>query len=244
MKGKLIVFEGADGTGTTTQSRLFADRLKESIGKDRVLLTYEPSNDVVGGLIRRMLSKELDALPPDGMAHLFCANRINHLHTVILPAIREGKFVVCDRFSPSTVVYQSVHLVDTIPGLFNDGLTEQRMRDLKTLVQWPQNMTSMVEPLITFWLVASQVAIASRLVARRTEAGLEGDELYEGIDTRMKIAELYNKYDHVFPGEFTRIDTEVGLKETAEECWQRFMDQLEILTGPSLNPDNLLVDLV
>ena len=223
MRGKLIVFEGADGTGTTTQARVFADRLSNVLGKDRVIDTFEPSDDVVGQLIRKMLSREIEALPPDGMTHLFMANRANHVENVIQPALEAGKYVVCDRYYPSTIVYQTVHLIKGIQDSLGSKRVEKRM---KVLSDVSESMTSPEEPEITFWLVASQMEIAARLAARRKSEGAIDDELYEGLDTRFKIAELYETFDQMFPGKFTKVDTGVGIFQTSETCWDIFEESL------------------
>jgi dTMP kinase len=223
MKGKLIVFEGADGTGTTTQSKIFAERLSEVIGEDRVVLTYEPSDDVVGQLIRKMLTKKEKALSPDGMTHLFWANRISHLDTIVKPALNAGKFVVCDRYCPSTVVYQSVHLAEKASDVHQEMRIGSRMIQLKEIAHWGSGV---IEPYLMFWLVANPGEVTSRLLARREAEGVVGDELYEGIETRLKIAELYHKYGEMFPHEWEKVHTEVGIEQTSEICWETFLERI------------------
>lgn len=109
MTGTFIVFDGPDGSGTTRQSGLLADRLR-SRGMN-VLLTAEPSSSPIGKEIRQMLHRE--TMPsPDAIQLLFCADRANHVSTVIEPALAKGQIVISDRYSLSTIVYGAAQGVD------------------------------------------------------------------------------------------------------------------------------------
>jgi len=105
MPGCFIVLDGTDGCGKSTQARLLAEALKER-GKD-VVLTLEPGDTNVGAKIRDILldpdTGDMDALTE---ALLFCADRAEHVSTVIRPALQAGKTVICDRFASATAVYQ------------------------------------------------------------------------------------------------------------------------------------------
>ena len=101
-----IVFEGPDGSGTSTQSKLFCDRL-QSEGKN-VVLTAEPTQNAIGTYIRSLLQE--NTLPSaDAMQLLFCADRAHHVAEVVSPALNSGAIVVCDRYILSTLIYGSVH---------------------------------------------------------------------------------------------------------------------------------------
>jgi dTMP kinase len=102
MKGKFIVLEGPDGSGTTTQSRLLAETLRAQ-GED-VVLTAEPTDCSIGKFIREQLSlKTIDS--PSALQLLFCADRAWHIEKVIKPALEAGKTVISDRYVISTLVY-------------------------------------------------------------------------------------------------------------------------------------------
>lgn len=107
MKGKFIVFEGIDGAGLTTQSTLLEKYLK-SKGLN-VLLTKEPTNSLIGGLIRAALKKEWKT-SNDVLQLLFSADRAHHLNQEIIPALRDGKIVISDRYFLSTIAYGMVEL--------------------------------------------------------------------------------------------------------------------------------------
>lgn len=102
MKGKLIVLEGPDGSGTTTHSTLLAEKLR-SKGQD-VLLTAEPTDSPIGLFIRDQLKKK-DVDSASALQLLFCADRAWHIERVIRPALETGKIVISDRYVISTLVY-------------------------------------------------------------------------------------------------------------------------------------------
>ena len=103
--GKFITFEGGEGSGKSTQARVLADRLRQR-GLD-VKVTREPGGSPFAERLRELL---LDVTTPPHTAMsealLFYAARADHLETVIRPALKTGTWVVCDRFSDSTRVYQ------------------------------------------------------------------------------------------------------------------------------------------
>ena len=105
MRGRFITFEGGEGTGKSTQVRLLAARLR--LAGLRVLLTREPGGSPGAEAIRHvLLSGAAEPLGPDAEAILFAAARIDHVSTVIEPALAAGTWVICDRFIDSTRVYQ------------------------------------------------------------------------------------------------------------------------------------------
>lgn len=99
-----VTFEGIDGCGKTTLATLLSERLAE-LG-ERVLLTREPGGSVLGKRLRDILIKNELPLCDEAEIFLFLADRAQHIHEVILPALKDGVRVVCDRFSDSTLAYQ------------------------------------------------------------------------------------------------------------------------------------------
>lgn len=101
----LITFEGIEGSGKSTQAKLLSDYLN-SEGHD-ALLTREPGWGRMGELIRTLILEERELeLDPVAELCLFCADRAQHVKDFIVPNIKDGKIVICDRYSDSTVVYQ------------------------------------------------------------------------------------------------------------------------------------------
>ena len=105
MKGVFISFEGIEGTGKSTQSKLLAQDLREK--GFRVIQTMEPGGTNISIKIRELLlsldSREMDCVTE---LLLYNAARVQHIKEVIAPALERGDIVITDRFSDSTVAYQ------------------------------------------------------------------------------------------------------------------------------------------
>jgi dTMP kinase len=102
---RLITFEGGDGSGKTTQMKRLESHLT-SKGKT-CLLTYEPGGTELGKWIRKVIVEGGRGEVANEMElFLYLADRAQHIHEVIRPAMEEGKIVLCDRFTDSTLAYQ------------------------------------------------------------------------------------------------------------------------------------------
>ncbi|MGE9295060.1 MAG: dTMP kinase [Puniceicoccales bacterium] len=107
-EGKLITFEGSEGSGKSTQIGLLAERLEQQGWE--VIVTREPGGTPIGEEIRHLL-KYADAgqnMCPETELLLFAASRAQLVREVIAPALADGKVILCDRFLDSTTVYQGV----------------------------------------------------------------------------------------------------------------------------------------
>jgi len=103
--GKLIVFEGPDGAGKTTQVKLAAERL-QNMGYS-VLMTREPGGTRLSEMIRQLLlDSDNREMSPVTEALLYASARSQLVAEVILPALTAGKIVLCDRFVDSSLAYQ------------------------------------------------------------------------------------------------------------------------------------------
>ena len=106
-KGYFISFEGIDGSGKSTQIKKLA-RFLETLDFE-VIITREPGGSVGGEEIRNLLLKgQVDRWSAETEILLFTAARRDHLERIILPAIDDGKIVLCDRFTDSTRMYQGM----------------------------------------------------------------------------------------------------------------------------------------
>lgn len=104
-RGRLIVFEGGEGSGKTKHAQLLAERLRA--GGHDVVVTHEPGGTSLGEAIRRMILDVHEHAPVSrAELLLFLADRAQHVETVIRPALEQGSIVICDRFSGSTFAYQ------------------------------------------------------------------------------------------------------------------------------------------
>src|ERR1700689_5303261 len=107
MRVKFSTFEGGEGTGKSAQAAMLALRL-ESLGLG-VQLTREPGGSPGAEIIRHvLLSGAAKPFGPAGAAMLFAAARDHHVQCTILPALQSDKWVICDRFTDSTRVYQGI----------------------------------------------------------------------------------------------------------------------------------------
>ncbi len=105
MRGRFITFEGGEGAGKTTQARLLAERLRAQ-GID-VVQTREPGGSPGAEEIRAIaVSGDAERWSARTETLLMYASRSDHLERKILPALEEGKWVVCDRFADSSRAYQ------------------------------------------------------------------------------------------------------------------------------------------
>ena len=118
-KGYFISFEGIDGSGKSTQIQKLAEFLE---ARDfEIVITREPGGSKGGEEIRNLLLQgNVDRWSAETEILLFTAARRDHLERIILPALEEGKIVICDRFTDSTRMYQGMrgvnlrNLVDTL----------------------------------------------------------------------------------------------------------------------------------
>lgn len=155
-RGRLIAFEGGEGSGKSTQARTLAERLG-------ALLTREPGGTVVGERIRELLLEPATGeVHPRAEALLMAAARAEHVATVIEPALASGRDVVCDRFTDSSVAYQG----------FGRGLPPE---EVASLSRWATN--GLMPDLVVLLDVPLDVA-AARTGGPRDRLELAGDEFH------------------------------------------------------------------
>ncbi|MCX5850165.1 MAG: dTMP kinase [Deltaproteobacteria bacterium] len=102
---KFITFEGIEGSGKSTQIKLVAEYLVEK--NIPLLVTQEPSGTNIGRKIGGILfNREHHNMCAETEIFLFCAARAQHVREMIMPALKQNKVVLCDRFSDATYAYQ------------------------------------------------------------------------------------------------------------------------------------------
>jgi dTMP kinase len=98
--GRLIAFEGGEGSGKSTQAAILAERLG-------ALRTFEPGDTPLGASVRELLlDRATLEITPRAEALLMAADRAQHVAEVIRPALAAGRSVITDRYIPSSVAYQ------------------------------------------------------------------------------------------------------------------------------------------
>jgi dTMP kinase len=183
-EGLLIVLEGVDGAGTTTQTTRLCDALRPTIP---VQATREPSTGPIGALLRQALTgrwvtpSSVGPLAPGWVtqALLFAADRQDHLEAEVLPLLAEGVTVVSDRYYHSSVAYQSLvagRAPDAIPWI-RELNKHARRPDLTIVVDVP-------------------AAVAEQ---RRRARG--GRELFDDAELQLRLTDFYARLEEHFPGE-------------------------------------------
>ena len=116
-RAPFIVIEGTDGSGTTTQAERLEKKLRDE-GRE-VYLTKEPTDGPAGAMIRLALAgrlvhskdvAELQSFEPHTLALLFAADRMDHLHTDIIPKLKIGVTVISDRYYLSSYAFQGLNV--------------------------------------------------------------------------------------------------------------------------------------
>lgn len=133
-----ITFEGGEGCGKSTQTRILYSNLQQR--NIAVVLTHEPGGTALGKEIRELL-KSKQGIPFSAQAELFlfAASRSQLMAEVIRPALNEGKVVICDRFTHSTLVYQGYGrgLDLSAVDMANNLATHNLQPDLTILLDMP-----------------------------------------------------------------------------------------------------------
>jgi len=182
--GVFVVVEGIDGSGSTTHTKLLGKALRQRGLK--VVETCEPSAGPIGALIRQVLQRRLfvaDAAGPrefawSTMALLFAADRMDHLDSTVVPALRDGAVVLSDRYDLSSLAYQSV----TAPG--GDKV-----------VPWIRELNARaLRPDLT---VVIDVPVEVAEERRRARGGIE--EMFEARDLQTRLCAVYGEAEKLVP---------------------------------------------
>ena len=169
-QGKFIVFEGLDGSGTTTQANLLFKYFKKQ-GK-KVFLTGEPTRSLIGGLIEGQISGDWQS-SPECLQLLFTADRAHHLEKEIIPLLKKGITVICTRYILSTLAYGNSEIKD-----------EKWLMEINKKFIWPD---------LTFLLKVSPKACIQRIKKERFHK-----ELFEEEDKLKKVLKNYLKFSKEF----------------------------------------------
>jgi dTMP kinase len=206
-RGRFISFEGGEGSGKSTQIRLLADRL--AAAKQRVIVTREPGGSPGAEIIRHLvLSGMGKLLGADAETLLFAAARDDHVRTIIEPALKQGAWVLCDRFFDSTRVYQGV-LGKVAPGVLN-AMQRVTIGDLK--------------PDLTIILDVPVEVGLKRAAARRGTAAADRFE-GEDITFHQQLREAYRQIATAEPQRCVLIDATAEPNIVAANVWSVLRDR-------------------
>jgi dTMP kinase len=209
MRGKFITFEGGEGTGKSTQAAMLALRL-ESYGLG-VQLTREPGGSPGAEIIRHvLLTGAAKPLGADVEAMLFAAARDDHVRCTILPALRSGKWVVCDRFADSTRVYQGIL-----------GRVDQKLINVLERVSVGE-----LTPDLTVILDLPVQTGLERAKLRRGNAQADRFE-GEGAEFHEKLRDAYLAIAAREPDRCLVIDASAAKEVVANTIWQAVQSRLQ-----------------
>lgn len=199
-RGRFIVFEGGEASGKSTQARILADRLG-------ALSTREPGGTALGERVRELLlDPDTGDLDPRTELALMVAARAEHVARVITPALEEGRDVVCDRFSASSVAYQG----------YGRGLDPDEVVAIST---WA---THGLEPDLVVLLDVDAATRAARLAARLASRSgsnsvAEGDRLEAaGESFHLRVSDGFGALAGARPDQWVVIDGSAPVLEIAE----------------------------
>lgn len=207
-RGKFISFEGGEGSGKSTQIKLLAERL--AAAKLRAIVTREPGGSPGAEIIRHLvLSGMGKLLGPDAETLLFAAARDDHVRTVIQPALSQGTWVLCDRFSDSTRAYQG-RLGNVAPGVLN-AMQRVTIGDLK--------------PDLTI-ILDVPVEVGLKRAAARRGAGEPDRFESEDIGFHQDLRDAYRQIAAEDPERCVLIDASTSPDAVAAQVWTALRDHL------------------
>jgi dTMP kinase len=189
----LITFEGIEGSGKTTQIELLSDHLARK--GYRVVTTREPGGTHFGEALREVLLRP--GMDVDSLSELlvFMAMRAQHVEEVILPALQDGKVVLCDRFVDATYAYQ--------------GYAGNRSRVIETLNRL---VTKGIRPNLTILMNVT----AERGLKRKAEASAMDRIEEENISFHQRVKKAYEKLAKEDPKRFFVVDGSLKVEAIQE----------------------------
>lgn len=196
--GIFITFEGIDGSGKSTQVKYLANRLM-TLGRE-VVLTREPGGSTGAEEIRSLV---LEGAPERWSAEteilLFTAARRDHMEKLILPALEDGKIVICDRFADSTRMYQ--------------GLTRG---DLRSTVDSLTDLMIKRQPDLTIL-----IDMDPELGHRRAKARNTKEERFEdfGVDLQRRMRAGFLQLAKEFPDRIRIVNGNQSVEDLSEEIY-------------------------
>lgn len=204
MPGRFITFEGPEGSGKSTQIRLLAGRLAER--GIEVLCTREPGGTATGEAIRNILQHDAagEALSDRAELLLFTASRSQLMDQIVLPALEDGKWVLCDRFIDSTMAYQG----------FARGM------DIGTLDRINDFAIYGRKPDVTILLDLDIERGFERLAERYVNNGESHDRFErEARAFHQRVREGYHQLAAREPGRFRIVDSDQPIGDISARIW-------------------------
>ncbi|MGG6240081.1 dTMP kinase [Nodosilinea sp. AN01ver1] len=225
MPGKLLVLEGVEGCGKSTQLQILYAALREHRGMrqlqqrgliPRILTTREPGGTELGLELRQLLLGDRGEAAMASRAELllYAADRAQHVEELIKPALAEGCWVLCDRFIDSTVAYQG----------YGRGL------DLALIEQLNQVATGGLVPDLTLWLrLDAEVGLARTRQRGRADRMEQADLAFH-----QRVQGGFEALAQQQPERIVAIDAMGGVDTVAREIFAVVEGYLQQWYAPSL----------
>ncbi len=202
-RGFFIVFEGLDGSGKTTQAFLLKEFLVKK-GYDAILLR-EPTEGPWGGEIKELLSNGRKEISPQEELNLFIEDRKDNINKNVLPAMRDNKVIIQDRYYFSTIAYQGAL-----------GVEPQQIRAM--------NEAFALKPDLVFYL-----EIKPELGLKRIEAGRKGKrDAFEKEHYLLKVKEIFDSCNDPF---IKKINGSRSLDSIQKNINEITIEKLSLLTA-------------
>ena len=205
-KGLFITFEGCEGSGKTTVSKYLYNRLKEE-GYD-VIYSREPGGVDIAEQIRAViLNVNNTAMDPRTEALLYAASRRQHLAEVVLPALNDGKIVLCDRFVDSSLVYQG----------YARGIGMDKVWELNQFA-----IDDCMPDLTLYYDVDVELGL-SRVRSRGALNRLDS----ENIEFHKSVRHAYQQIAEKYPERIVTIDSNQCLRTVEEESYRLLKNRID-----------------
>lgn len=203
--GKLIVIEGIDGAGKTTQAKELVKRLNKS--GYNASYSKEPTEDIIGQFIREKVLAGQVKLPPLALQYLFNADRVMHMEK-IEKLLQKGMTIIMDRYFWSSVAYA--------------------MSDIEKPQNWYYTAFSILSfyhqfllPNATFFLnITPQAAL------ERIKKSGKHTEIYDNETYIKRIDKNYRQLMNDFPNKFTLVNADRNQEELTEDLFERILSTL------------------
>jgi dTMP kinase len=213
MNGKLIVFEGVEGCGKTTQMQLIGEWL-EGLGIS-VVSTREPGGTELGLHLRRLLLDSQNCISLHTELLLYAADRSQHVEQELKPNLEQGKFILCDRYTDSTIAYQGYG----------------RALDMVLIDQLNKIATGGLESDITLWLdVEPEVGLSRKRKSREVADRIE----QEKIEFHHRVQQGYVDLAAKYPQRIVRVDGNLTVETVQKQIQAIFTKSLKDWGGVSL----------
>jgi len=215
--GKLIVFEGVEGCGKTTQIQRTLDWLQAVFPSERVVVTRQPGGTQLGIGIRRLLLDYSEGKPIQDLTELllYAADRAQHVEEILKPELHNGTIILCDRYTDSTIAYQG----------YGRGL------NLSLIHQLNQLATGGLKSDLTIWLDVDVEVSLARTRGRGVADRIELEAIAFHRQVQQGYTELAKEHNRIL-----RVDAslnEIAVQEQIQAILRQHLAELLNINGSS-----------